>query len=129
MTKEKLASYYHNAFAVLSVLTGIFLVFYFTIKDEGVTEGICLSILGIVGCTACFMIFPIACLAIGSIVKYAPIVAFPFYLITVIGYLCGDDNDIGFISFITSLLLSLFGAFNMYTRSIIKEEDKHDFLF
>ncbi len=130
MNLNKFSSYYHNAWAILSIIAGIVFTFYTCIKDSNtVSEGIFMALMIVILGTFCFLIYPLIILAIATIIKYAPTLAFPCYLIMAIGNLCGDNNDIGIKSLSISILCSLFGLFNIITRSKIDEKDNHSFLF
>ncbi len=89
--------------------------------QQGFFFGIVILIMG----TLCFLILPIAFIAFGTIVKYIPTIAFPLYIILLIGSFFEENilTKYGyFLPLIISLLLSFFGYVNIKTRILAEKE-------
>lgn len=116
---------YHVLWDIISIITGCIFVFIECINKNGVSAGIFLAILGIVVGTLSFCILPIFFIALGTLIKYIPTIAFPMYVIFLIGSFFEENilTEYGyFLPLFISLLLSLFGYINIKTRILAEKE-------
>ncbi len=126
---EKFSRIYHTVWAIIFQIAGIIITFYISLLNEkSVSEGIVIALLFIALCTACFLIYPLFWCAMGFFVLYAPVLAFPAYLILVIGNIFGDQNEIGLQYLISSISLTAFGYFNIKTRLSFEKDENTFFL-
>ena len=119
---------YHLGWSILSIAAGIiFTGFQIYYDNNGSLSGAILGTIGlwILG-TLCFLILPIAVLALGSIIKYFPVLALPIWIVLAFTTLFGEVNAVSihgyWITLLVSVALSLFGLFNIVSAKIGAKE-------
>lgn len=123
---QKFSYYWIIGGLILSFIIAIATVFIDNIIEEGVTQGIFLSISIIVMSTLCFLIGPMFVIVLYGIVRYIPTLAIPIYIVMMIGYVFGetefisDNLDLVFKG-LYSIVLSSWGIFNILTSLAVNE--------
>lgn len=103
---------YHNTLDVIAIIIGIVMTFvhYYHDLNGSIAMTIIASIFTISLCTIAFLLFPIFCIAIMTIIKYGTILIFPIGLLFIL-----DGEILPFINYIIGFLISLWSYFNWKT--------------
>lgn len=121
----KFCIWYHRILVIIGFLVAIAGV-YLSQRHEGVShaESIFMTIAVFVAGSLCFLIVPLMVIVGTYFVRFGAILGLPAYAILYIGYLLGDNADIGYVKFLIATSATLWGWFNICTAITAKQHDE-----